>query len=417
MYNSCNVTILIYIIFTILSILYYNCRLLSSTDDTSDTLDDMMKKANIHYSDEEEEELNTHLTKDLAFQKHKYKSKLKLLQLRKNKEFYDSSSDVESEEKIDTNENSLQHKDNSFQPNLSKEQFSKSIPELRKISDDTSEPASTENIKASQQLSYAKKKWLEEHRILENTKTIHSFAQDVKQEKYANEEAKCSENKATHTDISYDKIYHDTFKQNNGHEEIRTLPNLERKEAEENSKEACEKESMTNHSNENNHFVYNLGKDYSKSRTEEMPSVIDRSGEMLNKSIFSTETKNKLNASSQAEETKIDSALLNHASQQIQQNNETKSETKTTKQSDDKKRIINYNKEKLLATMKAIDDNENIEFLNQGIRNHSMMNRTQITENLYRGLPTHARPKHDIIKDIFQNNHIDNKRGTCSKSH
>ncbi|EZA47474.1 Lebercilin-like protein [Ooceraea biroi] len=422
-------------------------RLLSSTDDTSDTLDDIMKTANIHYSDEEEEELNTYLTKDLAFQKHKYKSKLRQLQHHKGKELYNSSSDIESEERIDANENSSTlQKHNSFQANSSKEQCSRSFnsvhpnhgsleireqsiieklkdAELPEISDNNLETVSTENIEASQRLSNAKQMWLEEHHFLENNKTVdNSLVQDIKEGDCTNKEAKCSENKIIHTDTLYDKIYHDAFKQDNAHEEMRILSNLERKETEDNPKPACEKESVTNHSNENNHPVYNLGEDYPKTRLEEMPSVIDHNdGDMLNKSNFNIETKNKLNASSEAEDTKIHGALPNNVyASQIEQSNETKDEVTNTKQTADKKRVINYNKEKLLATMKAIDDNENIEFLNQAMKNHSMMNRMQITENLYRGLPTHSRAKRDIIKDIFEDNHIDNNnrtRSTCSKSH
>jgi hypothetical protein len=430
MYNSCNNNL----------DLYYICyRLLSSTDETSDTLDDIIKTTNIHYSDEEEEELNTHLTKDLTFQKHKYKSKLK--SHHKDKELYDSSSDIESEEKIDTNKNSsTQHKINSFQANLSKDQFNKSFNsihpkhgilelreqsiieklkdvELQKTSDNDLEAIPTENIETSQQHSNVKKIWLEEHHLLKNNKMVNSFVQDIKKEDYTNEEVKYSKNKVI--DTSYDKIY-DTFKQNNACEEMKILPNLpEKKEIEDNSKQACEKESLTNQANENNHLAYNLRKDYPKIKIEEIPSIITHDGETLNKSNFNIETKNKLNVSSEIEDMKMNSILSNNVyASQIEQINETKGETTKIKQTDDKKKLINYNKEKLLATMKAIDDNENIEFLNQGFKNHSMMNRMQITENLYRGLPTHSKPKRDIIKDIFDNNHIDNKiRGTCSKSH
>jgi len=403
-------------------------------------LDDIIKTTNIHYSDEEEEELNTHLAKDLTFQKHKYKSKLKP---HKDKELYDSSSDIESEEKTDTNKNSsTQHKINSFQATLSKEQFNKSFNsihpkhgilelreqsiieklkdvELQKISDNNLEAIPIENIETSQQHSNVKKIWLEEHHLLKNNKMVNSFVQDIKKEDYTNEEVKYSKNKVIQIDTSYDQIYHDTFKQNNACEEMRILLNLENKEIEDNSKQACEKESLANQANENNHLAYNLRKDYPKIKIEEIPSIIAHDGETLNRSNFNIETKNKLNASSEIEDMKMNSTLSNNVyASQIEQTNEVKGETTKTKQTDDKKKVINYNKEKLLATMKAIDDNENIEFLNQGFKNHSIINRMQITENLYRGLPTHSKPKRDIIKDIFEDNHIDNKiRSTCNKSH
>ncbi|XP_012278215.1 uncharacterized protein LOC105698493 isoform X2 [Orussus abietinus] len=81
-------------------------------------------------------------------------------------------------------------------------------------------------------------------------------------------------------------------------------------------------------------------------------------------------------------------------------------------------RTINYNKEKLLAAMKAIDDNENIEFIDQKSRRSISSNRLQITENLYRGLPTHSKKKDDLIKEIFGEGKADNKvRNGCSKLH
>lgn len=91
---------------------------------------------------------------------------------------------------------------------------------------------------------------------------------------------------------------------------------------------------------------------------------------------------------------------------------------------DDESRIsqekINFNKQKLLAAMKAIDNNENIEFIsNQKIRETTnAAARSQVTENLYRGLPTHARRRDDIIKDIFADAKVESKlRSGCSKLH
>ena len=60
-----------------------------------------------------------------------------------------------------------------------------------------------------------------------------------------------------------------------------------------------------------------------------------------------------------------------------------------------------FDKAKLLAAMKAIDDNENIEFIDQKARRNSASNRLQITENLYRGVPTHSKKKNDIMKELF----------------
>lgn len=70
-----------------------------------------------------------------------------------------------------------------------------------------------------------------------------------------------------------------------------------------------------------------------------------------------------------------------------------------------------FDKAKLLAAIKAIDDNENVvtivEQKNQKFNN----NRLQITENLYKGLPSHARKRSEIVKDIFSDFNL--KNSTC----
>ncbi|KAJ8680880.1 hypothetical protein QAD02_016667 [Eretmocerus hayati] len=58
-----------------------------------------------------------------------------------------------------------------------------------------------------------------------------------------------------------------------------------------------------------------------------------------------------------------------------------------------------FDKAKLLAAMKAIDDNENIEYVDQKLK--GPLNRLQITENLYRGVPTHSKRKNIIMKELF----------------
>ncbi|XP_078040291.1 uncharacterized protein LOC144471770 isoform X2 [Augochlora pura] len=78
-------------------------------------------------------------------------------------------------------------------------------------------------------------------------------------------------------------------------------------------------------------------------------------------------------------------------------------------ENDAKIKTISYNKEKLLAKMKAIDDNENIEYLNQDYEKNKVINRKQITENLFRGIPTHVKKKQDIMKDIFNTDGLKNE--------
>ncbi|KAM0728447.1 Lebercilin [Formica fusca] len=407
-------------------------RLISSTDDISDTLDDMMKKTNIHYSDEEEEELNASLVKDLMFQKHK--SKLRVLQHYRNKDVYDSDSEFDSDEKIDTNgDSSIEYKTNNFQTDLSKyTKFSKSFndivhsehdalemreesvierlkdTQLQRMSDHILDDFHMENREVPQQSS--KKTWLEKQQFLEND-GLENSSIDIEKEDYIKEKDEIHfEDKPVYANTSYNKVYCDT---NNESEEMKNLLSPKRRE---DKKNLQEEESTANSDESNCSANLQLEEEYLKLRIEETPSVIHQSNEeTLNKNNFDIKTKNKLNASLEAEN--VNTLSNNVQSHQTEQTNSTKAEQIDNKQINDKKKVINYDKEKLLATMKAIDDNENIEYVNQGFKNHNTT-RMQITENLYRGLPTHSKPKRDIIKDIFEDNHIEHKvRSTCSKSH
>lgn len=62
-----------------------------------------------------------------------------------------------------------------------------------------------------------------------------------------------------------------------------------------------------------------------------------------------------------------------------------------------------YNKEKLLAAIKAIDDNDNnIAFVESKVSNKpKFSSRSKITENLYRGLPAHFSKRDQLVKEIF----------------
>lgn len=393
----------------------------------------MLKKAD--YSDEEEEEeLNTRLAKDLTFQKHKSKSKVLHYS---NNDLYDSGSD--SEEKINTNGDfSIEYKSNGFQTSLSKhakEQFSKSFngishleyntlemaehsvgrlpgAQLQKISDSTPNDINTEDTEVPQQSLNSNKTRVDKRQVMESNGMDDSSADLKKADCTKDEGTKYLENKPTYTDVSCGKIYHDT---DNTYEEMKNVPSLERKKVEK-GLQMYEKESTINRSDESNQsVVHNLEKEYLMSEANEIASVIYCSDEETsNKNDANIETKNKLNISLEDVSTLSNNV---HVSHQTEQSNGAKSEVADVKQASDRKKIINYNKEKLLATMKAIDDNENIEFVSQGFRNHNM-NRMQITENLHRGLPAHAKPKRDIIRDIFEDNHIESKvRSTCSKSH
>ncbi|XP_053979689.1 interaptin [Hylaeus volcanicus] len=117
------------------------------------------------------------------------------------------------------------------------------------------------------------------------------------------------------------------------------------------------------------------------------------------------ETKNKLNKQEVNKDLKSADVLLNN-SESLKTDSiyvvPSNADVNSTNETSARTKPINYNKEQLLATMKAIDDNENIEFLNQDYEKHNATSRKQITENLFHGLPTHTKKKQDIIKDIFE---------------
>ncbi|XP_011493835.1 PREDICTED: uncharacterized protein LOC105359057 [Ceratosolen solmsi marchali] len=71
-----------------------------------------------------------------------------------------------------------------------------------------------------------------------------------------------------------------------------------------------------------------------------------------------------------------------------------------------------FDKAKLLAAMKAIDDNENVEFINKKIQRNSMINQFKIAENLYSNVPAHSRKKSDIMNEIFSDTKLDNNKNS-----
>lgn len=90
----------------------------------------------------------------------------------------------------------------------------------------------------------------------------------------------------------------------------------------------------------------------------------------------------------------------------------------TNENNDARVRITKYAKEKLLASMKAIDDNEQIEFSKQGYEKQGMTNRKQMAENMFLDPSMHMKKKQDIIKDIFDTDATKNgPTGSYNKLH
>ncbi|XP_014467514.1 PREDICTED: uncharacterized protein LOC106740714 isoform X2 [Dinoponera quadriceps] len=433
-------------------------RLINGTDDTSDALYGTTKRINTHYSDddddeedeeEEERELSTRLAKDLVFQKRKYKSKSDMLRHRRDEQFHDSDSEADTEGKVDGNEgySSREYKadlcgekqfskpfDNTAHPEYNASEIeetsqSRSL-ELRKISNVTFDVVSApKNVEVSAQTS--EKTWSRGNNSANNSFT------DIRREKYKEENgAKYSESKPIRTETSRDSIYRDTFEEKNAYKEMKGLSSPGRDvqdgsrheeyktrmasstEAEyANTTIPNEDRATFSHPEDDDHSMHNLIKEYKERlRVEEAPRHYSDEEETSRENGFNVETMNRLNGSLEARED-VD-ALPDNVSGQTERAGDMGIAEVTDAKQTDTKRVMNFNKEKLLASMKAIDDNENIEFLNQGFKNHNVVSRMQITQNLYRGVPTHSRPKRDVIKDIFEDNHIENKvRGTCSKSH
>ena len=159
---------------------------------------------------------------------------------------------------------------------------------------------------------------------------------------------------------------------------------------------------------------------------EQMPNMTrDNEAETTNKNAladdYHIETRNKLNKHEANKEVEnVEASLNNEESCESAPTREASNgiDNNTIIESSATTRVVSYNKEKLLATMRAIDDNENIEYINKDYDKHNVTSRRQITENLFRGLPTHARRKQDIIKHIFETEGIKNEpAGSCNKLH
>lgn len=168
------------------------------------------------------------------------------------------------------------------------------------------------------------------------------------------------------------------------------------------------------------------GEDFTTSIENEL-SDIDTAQAALQNMVLETKrqineslnTKSKLNGTVKLDNQK---KMLNHNEQESDQSKKDKALPKKTLYKEEmsaEAKMISYNKEKLLAAMKAIDNNENVEFLElQKSQRSNGNNRSQITENLYRGVPTHAKKKDDLIKELFGDGKGDTKgRNGCTKMH
>ncbi|XP_068967350.1 putative leucine-rich repeat-containing protein DDB_G0290503 isoform X2 [Bombus flavifrons] len=130
---------------------------------------------------------------------------------------------------------------------------------------------------------------------------------------------------------------------------------------------------------------------------------------------YSLETKNKLNKNEFQNVDMISHNVQSHDNNSV---HDILTDVSTMSESNIKTKMTDYNKEKLLASMKAIDNNENIEFLNQDYEKNNVTRRKQMIENVFPDLPPHMKKKQEIIKDIFDNDVIKNEStDNCNKLH
>ena len=152
--------------------------------------------------------------------------------------------------------------------------------------------------------------------------------------------------------------------------------------------------------------LLNSSKNLSKGATNK---VVTTEVEIQSKNIvqsYNLETKNKLN---KQELENIDTVSHNIHPLENDSVHDILTDVSITTENNVKTKITNYNKEKLLASMKAIDNNENIEFINQDYGKPDITKRKQMTENVFHNLPSHVKKKQDIIKDIFDTDVIKNE--------
>lgn len=116
---------------------------------------------------------------------------------------------------------------------------------------------------------------------------------------------------------------------------------------------------------------------------------------------FSTKEKERLNLYLESEEKSEEKVRKN--------SRDSKNEKKSESDKKEMKKIAakNFDKEKLLAEMKAIDNNDNIEYYDQKSRKNSGNDRSKITENLYRGIPTQRR--NEALASTILNTKLDTK--------
>ncbi|KOX77976.1 Lebercilin-like protein [Melipona quadrifasciata] len=377
-----------------------HARLISSADDTSDS-------------------------KELTFSNCKYRDKLKIL-IRERKNTYESDSEIDREIRKESIEHyiTVNHQNNALISEYDDNQAHyNSDKEVEKL------PCSKNILNESQNVyqNLIDKMHIQTKNIEnENIYTQHDVQTECKNseniENYIIEQTKTQEfNNASMTKYdfenksllqTYSKDEHDiSFKANNTESESVNGSGGIKPEI------LHTNEILFNDSQKKSSVkdLLNSSRNLSQGATNK---VVTTEVEIQSKNIvenYDLETKNKLN---KQELENIDTVSHNIQSLDNDSVHNILTDVSITNENNVKTKIINYNKEKLLASMKAIDNNENIEFINENYGKPDITKRKQMTENVFHNIPSHVKKKQDIIKDIFDTDVIKNEStDSCDKLH
>ncbi|KOC70535.1 Lebercilin [Habropoda laboriosa] len=380
-------------------------RLISSADDTSDS-------------------------KELTFSDCKYKNKLRVL-VRERKNSYESDSEIESEVKKGTVKHYLtrNYQDNTLKlmsPMCNHTDYNSN----QKVEKSTS---SKHTLNGSQKLyqnlideMHVQVKNVENENVCalydaQDSQTDYASPEDLK--KYIFEQAISEKQEHNNVNVTKNELVNESF-----------LETYSTGEHNVSFKTFNEEESLDIKSEKVSHTNETLFNDSQKKSTQDLlnPSInlnkeiADKTDiaeiELISKNIFvetyDLETRNKLNKHELKKELRNIDMVHDVQALYNEPVHDRFTDVNTTNEISIKTKITNYNKEKLLASMKAIDNNENIEYLNQDYEKHNVTSQKQIAGSVFHDIPTHMKKKQDIIKDIFDTDVIKNEStGSCNKLH
>lgn len=353
--------------------------------------------------------------KELKFSDCKYKDKLKIL-VKERTNSYESDSEIESEIKKQSIEHYLTMNQNDTFKLISSMYNNETHCDLNKDIEKCSSPKSILN--ESQNLyqhlideMHVQTKTIEDETIyvqcnVKNVQTEYKHSENLENFMFEQAVSKIQE---------YNNV--NTTKDDFENESLSYPEDEYNKLFKTNSLESIHDKSEISHTNE---IIFNDSqkmkmKDALNSSKNLNKAIINRIDpteiEMKNKNIFLQNYKKQKNKLDKQEMENVDIVSYN-----VKSFNDAVHDVLTDvsikNDNNIKTKITDYNKEKLLASMKAIDNNENIEFLNQDYEKHNTTaKRKQITEDVFHNLhdTSHMKKKQDIIKDIFDTDVIKNE--------